>query len=218
MVTKLQIYNRALYMLGERRIVSLTSNREARRLLDSMYDEVKAYCLEQGMWFWAMRTVLASATALPSINYGFKNAFQRPTDVIHTYFASIHISMKDPLTHFLDDGNTYFSDSATTYIRYTSDDNAWGNDLSRWSWTFAKYMAAELAASIAFQLTKNMELTEKIMGLAKMLLIEARVLDSPISKLGVLPRNFLYIREFNEGAEPPTAWPFPMTMPASEEP
>lgn len=217
MATKLQVYNRALSMLGERRIMSLTSNRESRRLLDTVYDEVKAYCLEQGMWIWAMRTVSATAMALPSIAYGFKNAFTRPSDVIHTYFAANHASMKDPLTHFLDDGNTYFSDSATTYVRYTSDDNAWGNDLARWSYTFAKFVSAELAAAIAFNLTKNMELAEKLMGFAKILLFEARALDSPISKLGLLPRNGLYVREFNNGADPPTPWPFPTSMPSEKD-
>ena len=38
MITRLQLYNSALLLLGERNLASLSENREPRRLLDHVWD------------------------------------------------------------------------------------------------------------------------------------------------------------------------------------
>ena len=57
-ITRLQLYNKALLLCGERFLSALTDSNEPRRLLDHVYEtDGIDYALEQGAWQFAMRTV-----------------------------------------------------------------------------------------------------------------------------------------------------------------
>ena len=65
MTSKLEIYNRALYHIGERKISSLSENREPRRALDDHYTSGVTYCLESALWNFAIRAVeVESSTSI----------------------------------------------------------------------------------------------------------------------------------------------------------
>ena len=58
MTDKLSIYNGALSILGERRLASLTENREPRYKLDDVWDNnFVRRLLQMGQWQFAQRTV-----------------------------------------------------------------------------------------------------------------------------------------------------------------
>ena len=58
MTSRLQIYNGALLLCEERFLSSLTEDREPRHLLDHVWNNGGVrYCLEQGQWRFAMRSV-----------------------------------------------------------------------------------------------------------------------------------------------------------------
>ena len=46
MTDKLTVYNETLGLLGERKLASLTEQREPRRVLDGFWDQTVAYCLD----------------------------------------------------------------------------------------------------------------------------------------------------------------------------
>lgn len=61
MATKLGLYNAALGECGEPELTSLSEDRKPRHLLDSVYDDVVKYCLEQGQWKHAIRAIEANS-------------------------------------------------------------------------------------------------------------------------------------------------------------
>jgi hypothetical protein len=156
MATKIQLYNGALRILGERKLASLTEASEARRLLDDVYDEgaVRA-CLESGMWNFAIRSVEAAYTPSVAPDFGFSRAFDKPTDWVRTIALCSDDRFRSPLdaTQYSDEAGYWFSDHDTLYIRYVSDDSSYGGDLAGWPMSFTKFVQAHLAFEIAPKLT-----------------------------------------------------------------
>jgi len=78
-VQQLGLYNMACTLCGERVLASLTENRESRRLLDQAWTDGNGgaiqFCLEQGLWSWAIRSM--AYTYSPSVQplYGYQYAF-----------------------------------------------------------------------------------------------------------------------------------------------
>src|ERR1700724_1414124 len=73
MTTQLFIYNEALGHLGERQLASLSEPREPRRVLDSYWSDVVGFCLSQGLWKFAKRTILIdnSSSLTPQFGYNY---------------------------------------------------------------------------------------------------------------------------------------------------
>lgn len=145
MADKLEIYNLALGHLGERKLASLSENREPRRVLDDFYDNAVAYCLERGFWNWAMRTVLLDSDPSYDPPFGYTLAFTKPMDWVRTYVISDSDRLDPPLLRYIDEGGLWYADCDPVYVRYVSNDSAWGMDLGQWPESFADYLAARLA-------------------------------------------------------------------------
>lgn len=185
--SKLQIYNHALLMMKERRLSGLNEDRESRRTLDEFYDEIVQFCLEQGMWKFAMRmaTITQSGSGLYSMTY----KFNKPTDIIHT-FAVGNTATVDPMVYsYIDEGSFYYANTSPLYVRYSSNDTSYGLDLTRWPQGFTQYVAAELAAWAAYAITGNADLMGGLNMKAKVLLANALSLYSLINMPGQLPMN-----------------------------
>lgn len=149
MSDKLSLYNAALLALGERKLSSLTENRAPRRRLDSVWDGggVK-FCLQQSFWNWAMQTV--ELTFSPSVTpaFGFRYAFDKPTDWVRTFMVSADETFSVPLLEFEDQAAYWWANVNTLYVRYVSDDNAYGMDLSLWPENFTRYVEHYFALRI----------------------------------------------------------------------
>ena len=94
--TKLLIYNDALMICGERKLASLTEDREPRHLLDHVWDNngVDA-CLEQAQWHFAMKTVRLDYDPSVTPEFGYNRAFEKPSDwIITSPEASIQSILK----------------------------------------------------------------------------------------------------------------------------
>lgn len=208
MTTKLEVFNQALNLVGVRRIESLTIDREARYALDSVYDFTAKHCLEQGMWTFAMRTAAPVAAGLPTLNYGFTNAFTVPSDMVHTYLLGSTVSFQPPLEDAVESDGFYLTRAAAVYAKYVSDDVTYGMDLARWTYVFADYAAAELAMRVAFQLTRSDKIVEMAAILAKTRLAQARLTDSMMASTGILPYNALVRRELLAGSNVQEPNPF----------
>src|SRR2546425_1178515 len=71
MTTQLFIYNEALGHVGERQLASLAEPREPRRVLDSYWSDVVGFCLSQGLWKFARRTVRVDNSSSLTPQFGF---------------------------------------------------------------------------------------------------------------------------------------------------
>lgn len=207
--TQLLVYNRALGLIGCRRIASLAEDREPTRVLDANYTTVRDYALEQAIWIFALRTAVAAGAALPgTLNYGFTFAYTRPADAIHTYMLSDDVGFAPPLQEVIEAENLYLSRTATLYVRYSSNDGAYGTLLTRWTVAFAEYVAHYLAATVCYRLTRNVDLATALFGRADALLSDARRKDAVTSTIGPLQYNVKVRREFLLGDSPMEPHPF----------
>lgn len=145
MTDKLSLYNDALLILGERSLSSLSEAREPRRALDEAYDAALAFCLERGFWNHAMRSVQADSSASVVPTFGYSYAFTKPSDLRRVHSVSAYETMDPPLLQYVDETNYWYANSDPIYVRYVSDDVAYGGDLSLWPETYANYVAHRLA-------------------------------------------------------------------------
>jgi len=158
MMTKLQLYNGALRLCGERKIASLAENREPRRLLDDAYGDGSTNgsvrrCLELGQWTFAMRTIQLDYSPSIEPSFGFLRAFDQPTDMVNVAGIAEDEFFNVPLTQYADERQYWYAHLDTIYVKYVSNHTDYGADLSLWPQVFADMVEADLAREIVVNLT-----------------------------------------------------------------
>jgi len=176
MATQLAVYQEALEHLGERPLASLSEDREPRRALDSAWDTTLTYCLEQGFWNWALRSVEIEPEPAIDPAFGYQSAFLKPTDWLRTYVVSVNEYFEPALTEFIDENGYWMTDTDILYARYVSSGADFGLNLSLWPETFSTYVALRLARRICVRITNS---SEKFGDLVK---LEARAKVDAMSK------------------------------------
>jgi hypothetical protein len=153
MASKIGLYNSALLILGERKLASLAEAREPRRALDDAWDDAVAYCLEAGFWNFAMRAIQADSSASVTPTFGYTYAFTKPQDFVRTYMLGSTETFDPPLLTIVDEPNYWYANVDPLYVKYVSNDAAYGMDLSLWSESFAEYVANRLAVKTCKRIT-----------------------------------------------------------------
>jgi hypothetical protein len=155
MTSKLSLFKGALLNIGDRSLSALTDNVEPRYALDDAYDEGVALCLEAGYWNHAMRVVQVDSSASVTPAFGYQYAFTKPTDWVRTYQAS----PSETLVPLLDQGQLndeagyWYANIDPLFVKYVSNDVAYGMDLSKWPQSFTSYVEWHLADKIAKRVT-----------------------------------------------------------------
>src|SRR5688572_9866315 len=85
--SKIRLFNDALRLCKERKLATLTDNREGRRLLDEAWGDGSTNgsvrrCLEMGQWTFATRTQQLDYSPSVSPTFGFRYAFDYPEDFV----------------------------------------------------------------------------------------------------------------------------------------
>lgn len=150
MTDRLSLYNGALQLIDERKLASLTENREPRRKLDDAWNGgAVRYCLEQGLWNFATRSVMIDYDSDFTAPFGFRNRFTKPDDYVRTAAICSDEYFTSSVTSYSDERRAIFCDLETLYVQFVSDDAAYGNDLSNWPETFTQYVESYLAFKIS---------------------------------------------------------------------
>lgn len=188
MTDRLKLYNGALRALGERRLASLTENREPRRHLDDVWDDgfIDAV-LEQGQWNFAMRSVQLEYDPDITPGFGYRYAFAKPTDYIRTAAVCSDEFFNSPITQYSDEAGYWYSNLSRLYVKYVSNDESYGGDLSRWPETFTDYAQQHLAEQVAPRLTQAASRLEVIKRDKKKALIDARSKDAMAEATAFMP-------------------------------
>lgn len=176
MATKLATYNMALGHLGERKLGSLTENREPRRVLDDYWDATVAYCLERGFWKFAKRNMQIDSSDSITPAFGYQFAFEKPADWVRTYLVSNNERMDPPLLAYKDENGLWYADSDPLYVEFISNDTSFGLDLSLWPETYTDYVSLRLAARACPRITNS---STRLEELAKQ---ERRAKEDALSK------------------------------------
>jgi hypothetical protein len=162
--TKLQVFNGALLLCGERFLSALTDNTEPRRLLDHVWDNggVKT-CLEEGQWFFAMRTTQVDYDTGVEPDFGLRRAFSKPTDWCLTSAMCSDEFFTSPLLRYVDEAGYWYSDLDTIYVRYISDDVGYGLDLLKWPSGFREFAEAHFASKVVHKISGSEEVREQVL-------------------------------------------------------
>lgn len=167
MTDKLALYNDALGSLQERRLGSLIEAREPKRVLDDLFDQEVAYCLERKFWNFAYRAVQADADASVVPGFGFLFAFKIPDDWIRTRAFSSVPTFDPPLLQMKEEAGYWYTDVTPIYVQYNSSDPLYGLNLGAWPASFADYVSNRLARKAAGRITGKAELLGGPDGLIK---------------------------------------------------
>lgn len=178
MASKLQLYNAALRLVGERSLASLTEDREPRRVLDEVYNDAVLYCLEQGFWDRALRTIKAESVPSVEPTFGYLYAFTIPDDWLRTDMQSSQPNFEPPLTDIVAEQGYWYANFDPIYIRYVSSDLQYGRDNGKWLMAFQKYLEAHLAAEICTRLTQGKTDYESLRKLEEKYKREAKSIDA----------------------------------------
>lgn len=187
-VNKLLLYNDALTLCGERLILNVNEQREPRYLLDQAWDfNAVQYCLEQGLWKFAMHTVELeySPSVVPS--FGLQYAFNKPDDYVRTAGVCQDAHFRVPLLNYVDEANYLFADMNPIYLRYVSNDPSYGNDMGKWPATFQKYVSGYLANAIVGKLTQDKARQAQVEKAMEKRLLDARSKDAMNAPTTMLP-------------------------------
>lgn len=188
MAAKLEIYNDALLALGQERLASLAEAGTARYALDDAYDKALSYCLEAGFWNFAMRTVQIDSSASVDPAFGYTYAFLKPTDFVRLFGMSVEETMSNPLLRFVDEAGYWYADSDPLFVKFVSDDTAYGLNLALWPETFADYVAMRLAVRTCKRITGSAP-DDALLKAEKKSLSDARSKDAMNEPPGFPPRG-----------------------------
>ena len=150
-IDKLGIYNDALLLIGQRKLASLTEERESRRLLDSSWDlGAVDFCLEiVKPVFSRITTNLTSST--PSSSHDLDNVFTLPSDWVSTIDVYSDSRLDQPINRYINEDRTIACEYSSIFVRYVSNTN--GEVYSKWSPAFTRVVSAYLAREIALRLS-----------------------------------------------------------------
>lgn len=155
--SRLQLYNDALLMAGERStLTTLTEDNEPRRLLDQVWANggVDA-CLEEAQWEFAMRAIMADYDPDIAPDFGYAYGFAKPSDWILTSAFCSDEFFRVPHNRYVDETGYWFADITPIYVRYVSNDSQYGNNMGLWPRSFCEFAAAHFASKIILKVTND---------------------------------------------------------------
>jgi hypothetical protein len=144
-----EIWEEALRLMGtgDPKMVMIQRPVDAKpvhQIMELAWRGAAEYCLSEGYWNFATKTVLFSSSAGAGVGYQY--SFTKPSDWLRT--ADIAAG-SDPdfrkLIDYRDEGGRWYVNSASIYARYVSSDYAQDNDATSWPENFKSLLACYLA-------------------------------------------------------------------------
>jgi hypothetical protein len=179
MTDRLSLYNGALRILKERKLASLTENREPRRVLDDAWTGGAVdYCLEAGQWKFAMRSVALDASTSQSVAFGDLYVFDLPEDCKRFGGVFLDANMTQPFMDYRQEASNIYAALDSFYVRYVSNDPEFGGDMSLWTQRFVKFVEAHLAVEVALAITGDKQLLSIANDLRRQYKAEALTVDA----------------------------------------
>lgn len=169
MVDKLSVYNLTMVLIAERRLGSLSENREPRRVLDDLWDHVVQECLEEAQWNFMLRAIQTDASSTVTPAFGWNYAFNKPDDWLRTTIVSTVETFMPPLLDFNDETGFWYANFTPLFVKYQSNDPQYGLNLGAWTANFTKYVSYLLAEYACSRLAGKAELLEGPNGISSRL-------------------------------------------------
>jgi len=185
---RLKIYNNALLMCGQGALASLTEDREPRRLLDTVWNDAGVdTCLEEAQWKFAMRTQMLDYDTSIAPTFGYSRAFVKTADWLVTSAVCEDEYFNTPLLRYRDEAGYIWSDLDVIYVRFVSNDTAYGGDLSLWTSRFVLYVSAYFASRIVLTLSSDKDRQKSVFALLGQHMKDAKSLDAMADPETIIP-------------------------------
>ena len=152
-LTKLDLYNKALKHLGERKLASLTEDQETRRYLDDEYDSALRYCGRQGFWNFALRAQKIDHSTETTPAFGYLFAFEKPADCLKVMNVSSSESFSPTLRDFRDQTEFWLANIDPLYVLFASSNKT--IDPALFPEDYAEYVGAYLGLQILPRITQK---------------------------------------------------------------
>lgn len=156
-----------MLLLGERKLASLTEAREPRRVLDDIFDQQVAYCLERKYWNFGYRSVSIDSSSTITPGFGFTRAFRIPNDWVRTRRLSSSPTLEPPLIQVAEESGYWYANLTPIYVQYNSKDPLYGMNFGLWPASFTDYVAHRFARIAAPRIPGKAELLDGPNGLIK---------------------------------------------------
>lgn len=211
MTSQLTLYNGALRIIKERKLASLSEDREAKRLLDDAYVDGRTegavkFCLEQGQWAHARRTAQIDYDPNYTADFGYRYAFGIPDDFVKPVSICTDPYLEIPLLHYTDETNFWYADLQTIYVCYVSNGVTYGGDMSRWPQSFVDLVESRLALEVAPNLTNGDRMIQWAQAAYDKALIEARSANAMRQPTRFLPPGSWVAARFGHGLSRRSRW------------
>ncbi|MGX9983967.1 hypothetical protein [Methylobacterium fujisawaense] len=184
---RLRIYNEALGHLGQPRAASLAEVGVATRALNEAWEAEVLWCLQQGPWTFATRSLTLAAVDGVVPLYGFEHAYQKPEDYLRTVALMVSGDWREPLMHYTDGDGVWYTNTVGLAVRYVSSHEDWGFNLPNWSPTFAALVALRLAEKCALRITSSANLVAGLIALRERALKDQRAKDAINTEVAFAP-------------------------------
>lgn len=167
--TQLDLYNRALEILGERSLASLSENREPRRVLDNIWNgsggnNLIETMLSQGHWKFATRSSKMIFDPSYTALFGYQYAWAIPSDWVIASKVCSDEYLTVPMTRYTIEAGIFYTDWEYVFVSYVSKDNAYGGNLNAWPPNFVEYVACYMAARGCKRITQSEKELERLTG------------------------------------------------------
>ena len=164
--SRLKIYNDALTACGESHLASLTEDREPRRLLDHVHDNdgIKN-CLEAAQWKFATKAARLDYDPAYDPEFGYRRAFEKDSDWMLTCAVCSDEFFNVPILQYNEEAGFLYCDLDLIYVKYVSNDAAYGGDMSKWTSRFGDFVAAHFASKIVLKLTSDKDKQKDVFAL-----------------------------------------------------
>lgn len=149
MASKVEIANRALQLLGAKRIVSLTEDSRNARAINAAFEPVKLAELRKHPWCFATkRAQLAASSTTPLFTRS--NSFPLPSDFVRLLPPDPEVNFND-LDWVIEGKNIITNDSAPLDVRYIYD----VTDPNEMDALFREALSAKLAEELCEEITQS---------------------------------------------------------------
>lgn len=157
MASKVQIFNRALNLLGQPEISSITQDDKETKALNAAWDMIVPELMFSQPWLFTIKEEkIAKLTDAGIIDY--ENAYRYPADCI-AVLEPVTSGLGKPSTKIKILGDTIYSNNGDLTIQYIKNET----DVSKWSVGFARCISYLLAIECAYKLIEDNTREQKLM-------------------------------------------------------
>lgn len=178
MADRLSIYRGALRLLGPSNLASLSEDRPEKRSLDAAWQDSVEFMLEQGMWNFAIRAVQLQPDTDVEPLFGFDYAYSKPSDWVRTVSISYEAAFREGIREYEDETDYWHTSFNPIYVRYVSNDTAFGWNIGAWRQHFSKALECYLAFECGLPISSDKGNRNDLHTLFKQRLQDAKTKDA----------------------------------------